>query len=258
MIDGHIHFNNQPYTLETIQNMVDTAMKKGIDKLYLLDHTHKFFEFRFLYSSLTEEKTVAARERVFSREINLSEYLNFIKEVKKHHWPIKLLFGLEVCYSKEHNEEFKEVINKLLPFKFDFLIGSVHFVDGAAIDLDKSIYLTRDVDTFYKHYFDSLYSLVESQIFTFVAHPDLFKLFDIFPSFDLEPYFNRFCELLIKYDMETENNTGSLRFGFPYPGVSPKLLKAYKKYHVKFHRSSDAHKFEDIGRAFDQIESSVD
>lgn len=36
MIDGHIHFNNQPYTLETIQNMVNVALEKGVDKLYLL------------------------------------------------------------------------------------------------------------------------------------------------------------------------------------------------------------------------------
>ena len=258
MIDGHIHFNNQPYTLETIQNMVDTAIQKGVDKLYLLDHTHKFKEFNFLYSSLKEERTIAARERVFSRQVNLKDYIDFIKEVKKHPWPVELFFGLEVCYSKEHNEEFKAAIKKLLPFQFDFLIGSVHFTDGAAIDLSKEIYLERDVDEFYKHYFESLYSLVESQTFTFVAHPDLFKLFDIFPSFDLEPYFNHFCELLIKYDMETENNTGSLRFGFPYPGVSPALLKAYKKYGVKYHRSSDAHKYEDIGRAFEQIDSSVD
>lgn len=258
MIDGHIHFNNQPYTLETIQNMVDTALAKGVDKLYLLDHTHKFREFRFLYSTLSEEKTVAARERVFSRQIAIGDYINFIKEVKKHNWPVKLFFGLEVCYSKEHLEEFKTAIKNLLPFAFDFLIGSVHFVDGAAIDLSKDIYLSRNVDEFYQHYFDSLYSLVESQTFTFVAHPDLFKLFDIFPSFDLEPYYNHFCELLVRYELETENNSGSLRFGFPYPGVSPKLLKAFKKYRVKFHRSSDAHKYEDIGRAFESIESSVD
>ena len=258
MIDGHIHFNNQPYTLETIQNMVNVALEKGVDKLYLLDHTHKFFEFQFLYSSLEEEKTVAARERVFSRQVKLNDYIDFIKEVKKHSWPVQLFFGLEVCYSKEHNEEFKAAIEKLLPFKFDFLIGSVHFVDGAAIDLSKDIYLTRDVDEFYKHYFDSLYSLVESQTFTYVAHPDLFKIFDIFPSFDLETYFNHFCELLNKYNMKTENNSGSIRFGFPYPGVSPALMKAFKKYNIKYHRSSDAHKYEDIGRAFDQIESSVD
>lgn len=258
MIDGHIHFNNQPYTIETIQNMVDVAIQKGVDKLYLLDHTHKFKEFRFLYSSLKEEKTIAARERVFSRQVSVHDYIDFINEVKKKSWPVELYFGLEVCYSKEHNNEFKKSLELLLPFKFDFLIGSIHFVDGAAVDLDKSIYLTRDVDEFYRHYFDELYSLVESNTFTFVAHPDLFKLFDIFPSFDLEPYYSHFCELLVKYDMETENNSGSIRFGFPYPGVSPALLKAFKKYGVKYHRSSDAHKYEDIGRAFDKIDSSVD
>ena len=42
MIDGHIHFEKQPYTLEVVENMVKTAMEKEIDEIWLLDHTHKF------------------------------------------------------------------------------------------------------------------------------------------------------------------------------------------------------------------------
>ena len=58
MIDGHIHFEKQPYTLEIVENMVRTAMEKGIDEIWLLDHTHKFKEFSFLYQNLKEDLTV--------------------------------------------------------------------------------------------------------------------------------------------------------------------------------------------------------
>lgn len=258
MIDGHVHIEHQPYTLELIQKMVDTAISKNVDELYILDHTHKFKEFNFLYTGLKEEKTIKWFEKERKSQVFLKNYIAFIKEVKSHEWPIKLHFGLEVCYFPEHQKEFEKALEELFPFQFDFLIGSIHFVDGAAVDLSKEIYLTRDVDEFYRHYFDNLYSLVESRYYTFVAHPDLFKLFDVFPSFDLRPYYEHFCELLIKYNQETENNSGSIRHGFPYPGVSPLLLEAFKEYGVKFHRSSDAHQYEDIGRVFDEIESSVD
>ena len=54
MIDGHIHFHDQPYSLSLIKKMIKVAQEKGIDELFLLDHTHKFYEFDFLYTSLKE------------------------------------------------------------------------------------------------------------------------------------------------------------------------------------------------------------
>ncbi len=58
MIDGHIHFHKQAYLLETVESMVKVAIEKGIDEIWLLDHTHKFKEFDFLYQNLKEDLTV--------------------------------------------------------------------------------------------------------------------------------------------------------------------------------------------------------
>ena len=54
MIDGHIHFEKQPYNLDTVNSMVEVALSKGINEIWLLDHTHKFKEFSFLYQNLKE------------------------------------------------------------------------------------------------------------------------------------------------------------------------------------------------------------
>lgn len=259
MIDGHIHFHSQPYTLELLNKMIEIAQEKGITELYLLDHTHKFYEFDFLYSDLKEKHTIEWFYNIETKvKTHLHEYISFIQEVRKQEWPIKIHFGLEVCYFKDKMEQFLKVLDDLKPFSFDFLIGSIHYVNNVAVDLCKEIYLECDVDEFYKQYFADIYSMIESTIFTFIAHPDLFKLFNIFPSYSLTPYYEKLCQLLVDNNQETENNSGLIRYGFPYPGLSPELLNMFKKYNVRFHRSSDAHQYRDIGRVFEQLESSVD
>ena len=250
MIDGHIHINNQPYCLELIDNMIKIAQEKGIDELYILDHTHKFFEFNFLYESLVNKYGKAFIEKKKKNQVSLKEYIEFIKLVKSKKWPICIKFGLEVCYFKEKEDELKKYLSSLEPFKFDFLIGSIHFTDGYPVDITKDIYLEVNVDEFYKHYFDNLINVIHSQMFDILAHPDLIKLFNVYPSYSLLPYYEKLAIEAEKYNQRLENNTGLLRYGYPYGGMDKELIKILLKHNVKFHKSSDAHKYEDIGRSF--------
>ena len=257
MIDGHIHIEKQNYDLELVENMVKVAISKGLDELNILDHTHKFKEFAFLYLDMKEPHTKAFYDAKIPKQIPLQNYIDFIKLVKSKNWPIKLNFGLEVCYAKEHENELREVFKSLEPFKFDFLIGSIHFVDGICIDLSKDIFLETDVDILYDHYFKGLIDAIHSQMFDVIAHIDLIKKFDIFPSYSLTPYFEQLAQELEAFHQITENNTGLIRHGYPNPGMMPELIEILKKHHVKFHKSSDAHVYQDIGRVFEQIEDNL-
>ena len=257
MLDGHIHIERQNYDLDLINKMIEVAISHGLDELNILDHTHKFKQFDFLYSTLKEKRSIAWYQSKVPYQKDIQEYIDFIELVKSKKWPIKLNFGLEVCYFKEHERQLKDFLDSLKPFKFDFLIGSAHFTDGACVDLCKEIYEEIDVDIFYKHYFETLNDLIHSRMFDVVAHPDLIKKFSFYPSFPLEPYYEELAKELKKYHQKTENNSGMIRFGFPYPGFAPELLKIFKKYDVKFHKSSDAHVYTDIGRAFDQMEDNL-
>lgn len=259
MIDGHIHFHDQPYSLSLVKEMVKVAQDKGVTELFLLDHTHKFYEFDFLYTSIKEKRTY---DWFYNKETkikaHLDDYISFIEEVRKIDWPVKIHFGLEVCYFKDKMDEFKKLLDSLKPFEFDFLIGSIHYVDSIAVDLCKEIYDDLDIDHFYKQYFEDIIEMINSKMFTFIAHPDLYKLYAPKPSFDLTPFLERLCQTLKDNNQETENNSGLIRYGFPYPGLSKELLEMFDKYKIKYHRSSDAHKYQDIGRVFEKLKSSVD
>ena len=259
MIDGHIHFHGQVYSLSLIEKMIEVAQSKGIDELFLLDHTHKFYEFDFLYTSLKEELTCKWFYNTETKiKAHLQEYIDFIQEVRRHEWPIKLHFGLEVCYFKDKMEEFKKALKSLEPFKFDFLIGSIHYVDSIAVDLCKEVYEKLDIDHFYRQYFEDIIDMINSKMFTFIAHPDLYKLYAPEPPFDLTPFLEKLCQTLKDNNQETENNSGLIRYGFAYPGLSSQLLEMFDKYKIRYHRSSDAHDYKDIGRVFNELKSSVD
>ena len=108
MIDGHIHFHKQPYTLETIDLMVEEALKNDVTTLYLLDHTHKFYEFLFLYDNLSGDETLGW----FKKKIHvpISEYLEFIKLVKSKEYPVEIKFVDKV---KDWRKKDKGVMKKV-------------------------------------------------------------------------------------------------------------------------------------------------
>lgn len=249
VIDGHIHFEHQPYSLELIDRMVETAIKNGVTELHLLDHTHKFQEFRFLYTEDSLEPCIFVHYKDH-KMIPIKQYLDFIKIVRARTYPVKLKFGLEVCYFKEHEKELKEELDK---YDFDFLVGSVHFVKGFGYDFGKELWEGRDVDELYKGFFENTYDLIKSNIFDHLAHPDAIKIYGYTPSFDLTPYYEKVAKLLAEHHMTTENNSGFFRYGFTNYGLNEKFYEILKKNNVTIYKSSDAHKYDFIGAKFDEL-----
>lgn len=52
MIDGHVHLEKGPLTVAYVMEMVDAAVRMGMDTLQILDHTHRFHEFEPLYTTV--------------------------------------------------------------------------------------------------------------------------------------------------------------------------------------------------------------
>ena len=254
MIDGHIHFEKQPYSLDIVESMVKTAMEKGIDEIWLLDHTHKFKEFGFLYQNLKEDLTVKWYAK--KKPISVWEYIEFIGYIKSKKWPIKIKFGLEVCYFPDSEKQLRKVLDSLP--KFDFIIGSVHFEFGTAIDIKKELQDRFDIAELYIEYFNIQRKAVRSRLFDVIGHPDAIKQYGNYPDRELYLHLiEEFAEELAKYNQMVENNSGLMRHGFPYGGMSEDMLNIFKKHNIKYHRSSDAHVYQYIGRAFDTLKESL-
>ncbi len=255
MIDGHIHLENGPLTVEYVLEFVEEARKKGIDTLQILDHTHRFKEFSFLYPAIIAGDK--KQEAWLSNKLkdSMDDYVQLIEDVKKLDLDIEIRFGLEVCYRPDCKDQLREVLSH---YSLDFIVGAIHSIDGLLYDMPFSPeilwdkYPTNDI---YQRYYALVLDLVESDLFTQLAHPDTIKLFTQYqPTYDLIPTYEELSKALIKHHMKAENNTGChYRYNHPDVGLSDTLLQVFTKNNVPIITASDAHYPKHVGMCFDQI-----
>ena len=250
MIDGHIHIERGEYSLEWINEFVKRAVETGMEEIRLLEHNFRFEEFAPMYASPCEKSSFV--KAWFDRAgavRKYQEYLDFVKEVRTHEFPVRIKFGLEICYFKEYEKFTSDLVKDK---GFDFLLGSIHFVDDFAFDHTAELWEGHDVDTIYRRYFEDSISLVKSGIFDGIGHPDTIKLFGHKPSYPLTEYYEALAVELEKSGMYADENSGAHRRcpDTASLGMEPELLEILKKHNVPIITSSDAHCPEDVG---DQI-----
>ena len=208
MIDGHMHLEYGDLSKEYVLQFVESAVKNGMDEIQILDHTHRFKEFRPVYEGVRkaspyQEEWLNNKEMKFHS--TLDEYCALIKEIKAMDLPIKVSFGLEVCYVPEYEETIREILK---PYHFDFLVGAIHSIDGKLYDMkwsEEILWNKYPVDEIYKRYYECVFSLVKSDLFTQLAHPDTIKMFGHYPTYDLQPTYDELAELKSSYsDLESQ------------------------------------------------------
>ena len=257
MIDGHIHLEQGPYTLEWVNQFVKRAVETGLEEIRLLEHCYRFAEFVPMYASVCEHSDYV--KDWFHRRAGVSSleaYLELIRRVRQEQFPVRIRFGLEICYFPDQEALVAELTKGL---GLDFLLGSIHFVDGLAYDLDPSLWDGVDVDRVYGRYFEDSVSLAKSGLFDGIGHPDAIKLFGHRPSYPLTDAYEQVAKALAEGGMYADQNSGAAR---RHPetasfGIDQEYLGILKKHGVKLITSSDAHCPRDVGYKIQQLEACI-
>ena len=249
MIDAHVHLDKGELSLQWIQQFVNKAVEMNIDELYLLEHTNLFLEFMPIYEELESYNEYQRKwvENKRNNAVPLSDYINFIKEIKKIELPIKIKYGLVICYSPLYEEYLR---NTLSHFSFDFYLGSIHTIDGWAFSHLKQKWSEKDVDAdvIYKKYYEVMLKLIESRLFNGLAHPFSLGCYGVSPKADFTHEYEKIAVSLYKNNMYTELNSGlTLNYGVRNFGMNEPMFKKLKENNVKILTSSDAHKPEHVG-----------
>ena len=95
MIDGHVHIERGPYTKEWMKQFVDQAKVMGITQLFIVEHTHRFEEFKELYESIFKEPQISKEQTEWfykTPKLTLEDYIQFSEEMKRIDWGIELKF----------------------------------------------------------------------------------------------------------------------------------------------------------------------
>lgn len=254
MIDGHMHLEYGPLTKEYVMEFVEQAQVMGLTKIQILDHTHRFKEFNPIYKELKENNHYQ-KEWLDKKELlSLTQYHHLIEEIKAMNLPIEVSFGLEVCYVPKHKEFLKDILNQ---YPYDFLIGSIHSIDGILYDMPFSkelLWDKFDVNHIYKRYYELVFDLIESDLFTQLGHPDTIKMNHYYPDYNLVPTYQKLAKLLVQHNVKAENNTGChYRYNHEDIGLSNELLKILKENKVQMITASDAHYPQHVGKFIKEI-----
>ena len=266
-IDYHMHFEYGDYDLDWVQGFIDTAIANGLDEIGISEHSHTFPEFEhFYYDDLILDDSFVGnfQRRWLHRnkfKHTIDEYFSFMDKLQKHvansKHPIGIKIGIEVCNFRDQT-----AVKKLLDsYDFDYIIGSVHFIDGWAFDSSeiKDEWNNRSLKQIYERYTSEIENMTRVDCYDVLGHPFNIRLFKYFPKdFDVTPHLDRAALALHNANMGIDVNTGTL-YRYPIQEISPfpEFMQVAFEYKLPVVITSDAHKPEDCGKFNDTARKYV-
>ena len=172
IVDYHMHLRDPEEQVEhafsAVERFVETAAARGVDEIGFAEHVYYF------------RQTVSVWTLEYQLErcvYDLEDYVGAVLEAKRQGMPVKL--GVEVDYVGERQDELASLLE---PYPWDFLLGSVHWIDGLAVDMEPGLWAIASVEEVWRRYFAALTRLADSGHVDVLAHPDLAKIFDRRPE----------------------------------------------------------------------------
>lgn len=253
-IDYHMHFEYGDYDENWVQGFFDSAKQHGLDEIGITEHSHTFPEFEQLYYDdlILDDSFVGEFQKKWLKKNKfkhtLKDYFNFMDKLKTKH---QVKTGIEVC-NFQNQLAVKEILEA---HNFDYIIGSIHFLNGWAYDSSeiKSEWNNHSLREIYETYTVEVEKLAKSKLYDVLGHPFNIRLFKNIPDFDVSEYLERVAKALKSADMAIDVNTGT-RYRYPIEEISPyaDFMKIAFKYELPIIISSDAHKPEDCGKFVDE------
>jgi histidinol-phosphatase (PHP family) len=158
--------------------------------------------------------------------------------------------GIEMDYFPGQMDEIWEAAE---PYSFDYVYGSVHYLDGWDFgdSRDLSRYKGVDRDRMYRQYFELFCRAVEEGGFDVMAHPDLVKKHGVTTDIPLRPMYEAAADALARADVAIEVNSSGLRQQTVelYPALD--FLSVCASRGVAVTLGSDAHSPGQVGMDFD-------
>ncbi len=224
-INLHSHTYRCHHAEGTVEDYVQEALKHHVEVLGISDHT-----------PFPEKRDEGIR-------MELSEFPDYVKEIEdaqKKYSKLRILKGLECDYTPEFIGFYKELKEK---YQLDYLIGSVHFFyeNGKMIDVFEEPLDHKRMNL----YTEQMLGNLDTDIFAFFAHPDLFCMrLEKWDSY-VEDCVREMCKLAEEKKRTLEINVNGLhKPGSPYP--DERFWKIASDYQIDTIINSDAHKIKNL------------
>lgn len=236
LVDLHNHTKLCNHADGEIDEYIEKAIEKGIKYFGFSDHAPMDFDpkYRMTFEQMQEyEVTVLQAKELYKDKI-------------------EILLGYEVDFLENHMDK------RVLDAKVDYLIGSVHFLDGWGFDNPEFIgrYEQKNIDDIWSEYFSYIQKMADSALFDIVGHLDLIKVFKFLPkNLAIVDLSQEALYAIKQADMSLEINMAGLRKPIKEPYPSLDLLREAKKLGIDITFGSDAHSPSQVGLYANEIVS---
>jgi len=222
-------------------------------------HVHALGHLEFAHTAAHLERVLTAAREAGVQEIGLADHdeyakhfcLSVVQEVAACFPDLQVRQGVEVDYQPEREEEIRTILDH---HPWDFIIGSVHTVDGWPFDHPdyREGYDRWDADELYKAYYRGIAQAADTGLFDIIGHLDLIKVFGCRPRADRLALARPALEAIRDLGLCVEVNTNGWYkpVGEVYP--EEQLLQESQKLGIPVTTSSDAHSPDQVGRDLDR------
>ncbi len=215
---------------------VEQALKVGLNEIGFSDH-----------APLVSHEDA----RYTMKHAELPVYHRMIEDVQKKYPKFIVKLGLEADFIPGFEAKTKAILSG---YPYDFVIGSIHFIDAWAFDDpdEKIKWKDKNIDAVYRDYYKLLRHSALSGLYDIMGHVDLVKKFGHRATADMTGEIKTTAEVFKASGVTVEINTSGLRK--PVNEIYPSLdvLKIYQKAGVPITFSSDSHDPKDVGRDYDK------
>jgi len=250
LIDYHIHSDYSIDATGTIVDYCDRALKLGLREICFTQH----------YDLEPLERARLHRRLVPMDSDWLDYYLDDVNKARDAYknTGLKIKFGVEVGCSQRY---LKEIEKTLEQYSFDYVIGSIHYLDETRISEPTETWLrfrgqnARDVC---RRYYLEIGRVVKTGLFDAIGHLDIYKKYgaryfgeDIFYGY--EGLVESIFDYMASNNIGLEVNTQCFRKGLSEPSPSGEILKIAKERGIRvITLGSDCHSVAQLGMDFDK------
>jgi histidinol-phosphatase (PHP family) len=239
-VDSHVHSNYSDDSTLRPEEAVSKALDQGLMGLAFADHYDLDFpDSQYLF------------------EFDPTKRATHFNALKEHYGPqIEILDGIEIGLQPHIVDQASDIINS---HQFDFVICSVHAVDGIPLHDPTAFYEDKTKEQAYRRYLEEIYQIIRNfDDYDVIGHFGYIRRYGPYDikSMPLKTYddiIDSIFKLLVQRGKGIEVNVSgyAYKLGTPIPDVD--MIKRFKELGGEIVTlGSDAHDAAHIGKSFKQ------
>lgn len=239
--DFHMHTEFSTDSQSSVEEMLDSALKKGLDAVCITDHMDMDYP---------AEEDGEEGEFLF----DVDAYFQKLSEMKKvYAGKLDVRIGVELGLQPHLGEYYKKLTEE---YPFDFVIGSLHVINGTDPYYRKIFEGRTDEEVYREAFRVTLENIRMCTDFDVLGHLDYVVRYG---KKQAEEYsYNKYADeidavlrRLIQMGKGLELNTGGLKYGLGFCNPHPDVMKRYRELGGEMVTvGSDAHRPEHVAWEF--------